>query len=154
MSRTRSIIKPGTRLSETDAEAVFGSALKGLIAQGRIVLLSQQYENPDSPFTSNQIPLPANSDTRTKVKPMQTAERTNIRDTSPSVDVIKPKFCSWTVDPSTLTGKDVAELNVMIAERTNPTAAGKAEQFETPEEAIAWLSQDYETADTPQVATT
>lgn len=44
----------------------------------------------------------------------------------------------WTIDPSTLEGKDVDELNVMILER-DP----EQETMETVEEAVAFLSQDY-----------
>lgn len=44
----------------------------------------------------------------------------------------------WIFDPATLVGKPVAELNILIKER-DPAV----EAFETPEEAIAFLSQDY-----------
>ena len=44
----------------------------------------------------------------------------------------------WTLNPSALEGKSLDELNVMVAERDS-----SIEPFETSEEAIAHLSQDY-----------
>lgn len=45
----------------------------------------------------------------------------------------------WVLDPATLTGKKVEDLNVMILER-DPTV----KPFETVEEAVAFLSQDFQ----------
>ncbi len=45
----------------------------------------------------------------------------------------------WDLDPATLVEKDVHELNVMIAERGDE----KTPTFETTEEAVAWLSQNF-----------
>ncbi len=45
----------------------------------------------------------------------------------------------WVLDPADLQDKSLDELNVMILERDD-----ELEQFETVEEARAWLTQDYE----------
>lgn len=45
----------------------------------------------------------------------------------------------WSMDPDGLRGLDVDQLNVMIAERDD-----SVEPFETSEEALAFLSADYE----------
>ncbi len=45
----------------------------------------------------------------------------------------------WVTDPAGIRGMGVDELNIMILERDD-----SVEPFETAEEAIAWLSQDYE----------
>jgi hypothetical protein len=45
----------------------------------------------------------------------------------------------WDMDPAKITGRDIHELNVMIAERSG----NEVPPFETVEEAIAWLSQDF-----------
>lgn len=44
----------------------------------------------------------------------------------------------WKLDPASLADKDLDSLNLMIAERDE-----SLEGFETEEEAIAWLSQDF-----------
>jgi hypothetical protein len=46
----------------------------------------------------------------------------------------------WNLDPASLADKDIHELNVMVAERSN----NEVPAFETTEEAVAWLSQDFQ----------
>ncbi len=45
----------------------------------------------------------------------------------------------WILDPADLQDKNLDELNVMILERDD-----ELDQFETVEEALAWLTQDFE----------
>lgn len=45
----------------------------------------------------------------------------------------------WTVDPDGIRGMSIEQLNIMILERDD-----SIEPFETVEEAVAWLTQDYE----------
>ena len=45
----------------------------------------------------------------------------------------------WVNDPAGIRGMDVDALNIMILERDD-----SVEPFDTAEEAIAWLSQDFE----------
>ena len=45
----------------------------------------------------------------------------------------------WSLNPADLEGKDLDELNVMVLERDETV-----DPFETVEEAVAWLSQDFE----------
>lgn len=48
----------------------------------------------------------------------------------------------WNINPDELQGKSVDELNVMILERA-PEGGDEPPEFETPEEAVAYLSQDH-----------
>lgn len=45
----------------------------------------------------------------------------------------------WTLDPADLAGKDLDELNVIVLDIDQ-----RVEPFDTVEEAIFWLSQDFE----------
>jgi hypothetical protein len=47
----------------------------------------------------------------------------------------------WSIDPATLRGMTLEQLNVMVAERDEK---GEIKAFTTIEEAIAFLSQDFE----------
>lgn len=55
---------------------------------------------------------------------------------------VKQDATPWTLDPSTLEGKDLDELLVMIAERDEDF---EVEAIESVSEAIEFLSQDFET---------
>lgn len=56
----------------------------------------------------------------------------------PEVDGAGSEVSPWTFDPYMLAGKPVDELNILIKERDE-----SVEAFETPEEAIAFLSQNF-----------
>lgn len=67
----------------------------------------------------------------------------SMTDASPAKADDKPEghgqaISKWSIDPASLTSKTLDELNVMILERDE-----KIEPFETPEEAVAFLSQDF-----------
>lgn len=58
--------------------------------------------------------------------------------TSRPVTSVSQPPTPWTLDPTSLNGKTLEQLNVMIQERDD-----KVEPFQTVEEASAWLSQDF-----------
>lgn len=57
---------------------------------------------------------------------------------SPEGKPIPVHFGKWDLDPEKLQGLDLDQLNVMVLER-DPSI----EEFQTVEEAIEWLSQDF-----------
>lgn len=59
----------------------------------------------------------------------------------PSAGVVIQQESIWNLDPATLKGKDVNQLNAMVKERSLDVTP-----FETAEEAAAYLSKDYKPA--------
>jgi len=70
-------------------------------------------------------------------KPLPAAENTEIETHGRSTERTKHAVSRWVLDPAGLKDLSVEKLNAMIAER------GSEEVYETVEEAVAYLSQDY-----------
>lgn len=122
-----------------------------LVGQGYLVKTSDQMDPDEHPLPPGVNPappmIPPEIDTTKGDKEITNLSRPDKKLTSLSrstkrVQPVTSKSNPWGFDPSTLVDKDVNELNVMIVERTR--SRFEAKQFETAEEAIAWLSQDYE----------
>lgn len=161
MSEEGKLITSGTTLTRDQCVKMFGGTgeIDRLVSQGYLVRLADQLdpdEHPLPPQTNvvqQSHPHPHEVDLNQGERAMETAAKGDVTAT-PQPIITEPVITShgpWDVDPTTLIGKDVNELNVMISERT--VGSNEAQQFETPEEAIAWLSQDWVTADAPVVAT-
>lgn len=152
----RQMITPGTRLTKDQCSEMFGGAkeIDRLVEQGYLVRLGDQTDPEDHPLPpqTNTVqqshPHPHEVDLNKGERAMKTAGKDVVATPPP---VVTSGRGPWTFNPDILTGKDVIELNVMIAERT--VAPNPVQEFETPEEAVAWLSQDYIAADAPAVAT-
>lgn len=150
----RELRKPGERFTKANCLELFGGKqeIDRLVGQGYLVLLGEQMDEtvlPLPPQIQKSPPHPANIEPRerkmetvakgdagrsnvdmTGAEPAQLSIKSNtiITDTGP-----------WNLDPAILKGKDVHELNVMIQER----GEGSTIKFETVEEALAWLTQDF-----------
>ena len=85
-------------------------------------------------------PIPIGEDgNEGKEKPIEVkAPQTIIPPKETEISDSKESGSVWVLDPDGLFGKDIEELNVMIAERQP-----EVDPFDTAEEAITWLSQDY-----------
>jgi hypothetical protein len=158
MSAEGKFIISGTRLTKEQCLKMFGgkkgnAEIDRLVEQGYLVRLGDQTdpdEHPLPPQTNlvqQEHPHPHEVDLNQGERAMETAPKGVSVTPQPVITSHGP----WDVDPATLIGKDVNELNVMIAERT--VGLNEAQQFETPEEAIAWLSQDRVAEDAPAVST-
>lgn len=155
-SNPAEMLTAGTHL--THAEAVHRcngeKNVKNFLRDGWLVDASQRYEPEDNPHVAAQKPLPHEVDLTQGQEEMVTVDSnpTPVKPHQPSSPVPpSSKYNDWTVDPESLESKDVNELNVMIHERTLP--GHSAQQFETVEEARAWLSQDREAEEETSVAT-
>jgi hypothetical protein len=140
---TRELVKGGKVLTAQEAAHLFGGMkeVDRLVGQGALIKSSDQMDPDEHPLppTVDQTPatIPHEIDTTKGDK-----ELTNLSRSPKRVLPVTSKANPWGFSPADLAGKDVNELNVMIGERTR--SRHEAKQFETAEEAVAWLSQDYE----------
>jgi hypothetical protein len=143
---TRELVKSGTRLSKEECVGLFNGAAEvdRLVDQGYLVRLGEQTnpeEYPLPPQTTVIPPHPANVE---KDEPaMETVDKGVATGNAPAVGEEAPITFDngpWNLDPASLADKDIHELNVMVAER----GGNEVSAFETVEEAVAWLSQDFQ----------
>ena len=138
------LVGPGTRLSKADCIKHFGSEkeVDRLVGQGYLVRMYDETDPdahplpPQTDVVQQTHPHPQEIDMSKGGKPMTTEPKGRMATLQPTVTV---GTGPWDLDPETLIGKDVNELNVMVAERAQQVI----DPFETVEEAAAWLSQDF-----------
>ena len=138
------IVGPGTQLTKADCIEMFGGQheVDRLVEQGYLVRMYDETDPdahplpPQTDVVQQAHPHPEVVDLSQGDKPMTTEPKGRAVTPQPIVTI---GTGPWDLDPETLIGKDVNELNVMVAER----AQQPIDPFETVEEAAAWLSQDF-----------
>ena len=144
----RELLRGGYVLSLDEAKSRFGGMeeVDRLVGQGFLIKTGDQLDRDEHPLPPGVNPappmIPPDIDTTKGDKEIvdlgsPTKLLSTVRTTS-----VTSRSNPWGFSPAALEGKDVSELNVMISERTR--SGYEAKQFETCEEAVAWLSQDYE----------
>lgn len=108
--RTRKVIKPGELIPDGMLPP---ESIPSLLKSGHICRVAESAESPDHVPGLDQSTI-LGSDGEVKLR------------------------SKWDLDPEGLTGMDLDQLNVLVAERDS-----KVEPFETAEEARDWLSQDF-----------
>lgn len=149
VTKQRRMIESGTRLDKDYCLAQFGQKeIDRLVSQGYLVMLEQQIDPEEHVAAPGVNERQQNAPHPHEVEKtgMRVGDRTgrlrqdDVEDVRKHAKVVVGDG-PWDADPAMLAGKSVEELNVMIVERTPPGM--QAEAFETPEEASAWLSQNY-----------
>lgn len=132
--KDRTILRPGQIVPDG---AIPKKALEEHVRNGFLLPSDKEADSGRVPGVSTNPPVSSRDGVEDQIVSGQGSDPESPRITSrPTAGADKSQ---WTLDPDTLKDKSLDDLNVMVLERDS-----SVEPFETEEEAIAYLSQDYE----------
>lgn len=140
----RRLLRAGQELPDNLTKQQINELLgsRHIFPVGSSVEIDRKTKDLTPPGVQPPLPVPSDNDL-TKPSPRDRIIITQPGDVQTRVSpkpvvAAKSQKSPWVLDPTLLKGKSLDDLNVMLLERDD-----QAEVFDTPEEAIAFLSQDF-----------